>query len=135
MIFLIEISLWNLKKVSFLFKFKYSKIKIYEFNFLVVKFNYDKLMNWILKISEEQLVDLKVKFQENRASMAPIYIVTPHDFNQTNSTYTREKPTIQNLCRTVLIAKKHLEHLKNCINNFESIDHFKVRLEQQRLTN
>lgn len=75
---------------------------------------------------EEQLLDAKLRFQENRANLAPIYIITHFDVNQKNSTFTREKPTIQNLCRTVLLAKQCLNSLKSHIVNFESSESFKV---------
>lgn len=58
--------------------------------------------------------------------MAPVYIIAHFDVKKPNSTFTRDKPTIQNLCRIVLQAKHSFNLLKTCINNFESSENFKV---------
>lgn len=105
-----------------------------EINSLLIAFKLSKNNLSFLKLFcflffcflEEQLLDAKLRFQDNRASLAPVYIITHFDVGKPNSTFTREKPTIQNLCRVVLQAKHSLNLLKSLIQNFEPNESFKV---------
>lgn len=80
------------------------------------------LINFIL---EQQILDIQVKFQENRSQLQPVFILTPYDSRDKGSIWTIEKPNIQQLCRTVIIAKQSLNKVKNCVINFETNDSFK----------
>jgi U3 small nucleolar RNA-associated protein 22 len=71
-------------------------------------------------------LDIKLKFQESRATLPPVFLVTPYD-NEKPSICTINKPNMQQLCRTVIMAKQSLNKLKSCIKNFESTENFKVR--------
>ena len=69
---------------------------------------------------------IQIRFQEMRSNFPTIFIVTPYDVNNKNSPYTWNKPNIQLLYRTVVLAKDSLMKLKNNINNYESSEHLKV---------
>ena len=66
-----------------------------------------------------------MKFQENRSQLQPVFILTPYESRDKGSIWTIEKPTIQQLCRTVIIARQSFNKIKNCVMNFETIDSFK----------
>jgi hypothetical protein len=73
-------------------------------------------------------------------SFPPVFIATSVDANkyttaQTTSLYNinrptqkliDDKPNIQQLCRTVMVAKNCYNNLKESISNFETNDNFKV---------
>ncbi len=72
-------------------------------------------------------MNTQVKFQEKRSTLPSVYIVTPYDAPNKNSMWTWEKPNMQQLCRTVILARQTVAKLKMSINNFESNENFKVK--------
>jgi hypothetical protein len=52
--------------------------------------------------------------------------VTPYDAVNKDSMWTWEKPNIQQLCRTVVLARQSVQKLKYYMNNFDSNENFKV---------
>ena len=51
-------------------------------------------------------MNTQVKFQEKRSTLPSVYIVTPYDAPNKNSMWTWEKPNMQQLCRTVILARQ-----------------------------
>lgn len=83
-----------------------------------------KLLNKF-SLQEQKILDIQLKFQENRSQLQPVFILTPYESRDKGSIWTIEKPNIQQLCRTVIIAKQSFNKVKNCVLNFETIDSFK----------
>ncbi|CAF0704690.1 unnamed protein product [Brachionus calyciflorus] len=98
--------------------------------FLNLIANYDwknqlLLVNFNNELKKQQILDMQLKFQENRSQLQPVFILTPYDSRDKGSIWTIEKPNIQQFCRTVILAKQSLPKIKNSILNFESTDSFK----------
>ena len=79
--------------------------------------------------------DVRTKFKENRNDLPPVFILTSFDGLKKESIWTKEKPNIQQLCRTVLLANQSLMTLKKVISNFESTEKIKVKEIYSRFVN
>ena len=78
------------------------------------------------ELLESQVEEINLHFKNSRNSLPPIFIVTPFDMNKETSTWTTEKPNMQQLCRIVLLARQSLQSLRKLILSFESSESFKV---------
>jgi hypothetical protein len=77
---------------------------------------------------ENEVKEIKNKFKENRNDLPAVFILTSFDGLKKDSIWTNEKPSIQQLCRTVLVANQSLVSLKKAIANFDSTEKIKVKL-------
>ena len=83
--------------------------------------------NYIM-LKENEVKDVRLKFKENRNDLPSVFILTSFDGLKKESIWTKEKPSIQQLCRTVLLANQSLASLKKAIENFEPTEKIKVKL-------
>jgi U3 small nucleolar RNA-associated protein 22 len=87
------------------------------------------IVNFNNELKCEDLDSIKTTFQKNRKNLPPACLVTPYDGKQnlTESIWSLNRPSVQELCRTVLLAKQSYKYLKYCLENFESNEIFKVK--------
>lgn len=79
-----------------------------------------------IQFKDNEVQEIRSAFRQNRNKLPPVYIVTPFDLNKTTSVWTEQKPSMQQLCRIVLLARQSLQQLKKNMISFESSDIFKV---------
>ena len=84
-------------------------------------------------LKEDDIIEIQLRFQTNRSSLPPIFIATPYDSTQKNSLWSKEKPNLQILCRTILLAKESLKAISSTNLNENNFDHFKVILSHRFL--
>lgn len=84
------------------------------------------LINFNNEFQENDITEISINFKENRSKLPPVFIATPFDMNKKDSVWTTEKPSMQQLCRIVLLARQSLQSLKKSILEFESSETFKV---------
>lgn len=84
-----------------------------------------KCLNTVLFI-EEDLVEIQLNFQTNRSQLPLIYIATSYDANKKYSIWTRTKPELQTLCRTILLAKECFKKIETFSLNLNNFENFKV---------
>ena len=98
-------------------------------NFTELSYRLKKLVFLLFFVLKEtQVVQISTKFKENRASLAVMHIVTPYDgvTSSASSLWTYEKPSIQQLCRCIIVAKSSYNLLKQSMGHFETAESFKV---------
>lgn len=83
------------------------------------------LINFNNEFQENDITEISINFKENRSKLPPVFIATPFDMNKKDSVWTTEKPSMQQLCRIVLLARQSLQSLKKSILEFESSETFK----------
>lgn len=72
------------------------------------------------------MVEIQLNFQTNRTKLPLIFIATPYDGNQRNSIWTKDKPDLPTLCRTILLAKDCLKQMELFNFNYDNSQNFKV---------
>ena len=78
---------------------------------------------------DTEIKEIREDFKQRRNKMPPVFIVTPFDINKNSSIWTAQKPSMQQLCRIVLLARQSLQQLKKNMSSFETSDSFKVNTE------
>jgi hypothetical protein len=74
-----------------------------------------------------------VNFQTNRTHLPLIYIATSYDANKKYSLWTKNKPELPTLCRTILLAKECLKKIESFSLNLNNFENFKVCFDSKRL--